>query len=241
MCILIGSVRGLWQSLWLAVDEVIHDDDIPAGCFQDAIARGNSYQENISCVKPDSQERKASAIGRPGQYVLAEQQVTGNIEVFDLRAIVNIHVGEYGTEPFDRCRMRSSRYKEKVFCDGAIQGAEEPLGTERAKERGIDRVDISKSDRSVCWVDTVGAHLKPCCSWSEEYDAARRVAVEEIRRQQVRCGESVWNPVPVDLTAASGKCAAYSIVVSQKIPEGVYRGLDIRWRGTGRFEYLRIG
>ena len=27
--------------------------------------------------------------------------------------------------------------------------------------------------------------------------------------------------------------------VSQKIPEGVYRGLDIRWGGTGRFEHLR--
>jgi len=55
------------------------------------------------------------------------------------------------------------------------------------------------------------------------------------------CGESVWNTVPVDLTAAIGKCAAYSIVGPQKIPEGVYRGLDIRWRGTGRFEHLRIG
>src|SRR6266566_4572166 len=53
-------------------------------------------------------------------------------------------------------------YKEKCFRDVAIQGAEEPLGTERAKERGIDRVDISKSDRSVCWVDTVGANLESC-------------------------------------------------------------------------------
>src|SRR6266508_1214327 len=43
-----------------------------------------------------------------------------------------------------------------------VQGAEEPLGTERTKERGIDRVDIPKSDRSACWIDTVGAHLKPC-------------------------------------------------------------------------------
>ena len=172
MCILIGSVRGLWQSLWLAVNKIIHHDDIPAGCFQDAIARGNSYQENISCVKPDSQERKASAIGRPGQYVLAEQQVTGNIEVFDLCAIANIHIGEHGAEPFDRCRLCCSRYKEKVFRDGAIQGTEEPLGTKRAKERWIDRMDIPKSDRSVCWIDKVGAYLKPC-SWSEEYDPAR--------------------------------------------------------------------
>jgi hypothetical protein len=136
--------------------------------------------------------------------------------------------------------MCSSRYKEKCLRDVAFQRAEELLGTERAKELGIDRVDIPKSDRSVCWVDTVGAHLKPC-SQSEEYGSARRVAVEEIRRQQVRGGESVWNPVPIDLTATSGKCAAYSIVGSQKIPECVYRGLDIRWRGTGCFEHLRIG
>src|SRR6266496_1975447 len=157
----------LWQKLRLAINEVIHDDDILIGCFQDAIARGNSDQKNVSCVKPDSQERKASAVSRSGQYVPAKQQVTGNIEVFDLRAMVNIHVGEYGAEPFDRCRRCSCRYKEKVFRDVAIQGAEEPLGTERAKERGIDRVDISKSDRSVCWVDTVGANLESR-SWSEE-------------------------------------------------------------------------
>ena len=151
----------------------------------------------------------------------------------------SIHVGEYGAEPFDRGRMCSSRYKEKVFRDGAFQGGEELLGTECAKERGIDRVDISKSDRSVCWVYKVGADLKPC-SWSEEYDPARRVFVEEIRRQQVRCGESVWNPVPVDLTVASwrwGTC--YVVGVSQKIPEGVYLGQNIVWSGAGRFEHLR--
>jgi hypothetical protein len=177
--------------------------------------------------------------------VPAEQQVTGNIEVFDLRAIANIHVGEYDAEPFDRCRLGridprcSARYKEKVFRDGAIQGGKELLRTERAKERGIDRVDISKPDRSVCWVDKVGAHRKPC-SWSEEYDPARRVFVEEIRRQQVRCGERVWNRVPVDLTVASGRWGAcYVVGVSQKIPEGVYLAQDIRWSGTGRFEHLR--
>src|SRR2546430_3504049 len=139
------------KGLWLAVDKIIHDDDIQIGYFQDPIARGNSDQKDAGCVKPDSQERKASAISRSGQYVLAKQQLTGNIEVFDLRAMVSIHVGEYGAEPFDRCRLCSSRYKEKVFRDGAIQGGEELLGTERAKERGIDRVDISKSDRGVCW------------------------------------------------------------------------------------------
>ncbi len=232
------NLAPLREGLRLAVDEVIHDDDIQIGYFQDAIARGNSHQKDAGCVKPDSQERKACAWCRLRQYVTAEQQVTANIEVFYLRAIANIHVGEYDAESFDRGRMCSSRYKEKVFRDGAFQGGKELLGTECAKERGIDRVDISKSDRRVCWVNKVCAYLKPC-SWSEEYDSARRVAVEEIRRQQVRCGESVRNPVPVDLTAASGKCAAYSVVVSQKTPEGVYLGLDIRWSGTGRFEKLR--
>jgi hypothetical protein len=58
-----------------------------------------------------------------------------------------------------RRRRISRRYKEKVFRDVALQGAEELLGTERAKERGIDRVDIPKSDRSVCWVDKLTNHL----------------------------------------------------------------------------------
>src|SRR6266567_7094188 len=233
------------KGLWLAVDKIIHYYDIQIGYFQDAIARGNSDQENVSCVKPDSQERKACALCRLRQYVTAEQQVTANIEVFDFRAIAKIHVGEYGAETFDRCRLCridsrcSARHKEKVFRDGAIQGGEELLRTERAKERGIDRVNISKSDRSVRWVDKVCAYLKPC-PWSEEYDPARRVFVEEIRRQQVRCGESVWNAVPVDLTVAGGRWGTcYVVGVSQKTPEGVYLGQDIRRSGAGRFEHLR--
>src|SRR5947207_13167521 len=189
------------KGLWLAVDKIIHDDDIQVGYFQDPIAGGNSDQKDAGRVKPDSQERKACALCRLRQYVTAEQQVTANIEVFDLRAIAKIHVGEYGAEPFDRCRLCridsrcSARHKEKVFRDGAIQGGKELLRTERAKERGIDRVDISESDRRVCWVYKVGAHLKPS-SWSEEYDSARRAFVEEISRQEVGRGETVWSPVP---------------------------------------------
>src|SRR6266481_1533329 len=230
------------DDIQLAMNEIINVDDIRGAYFQDAIARGNSDHKNASCVKPDSQERKACALCRLTQYVTAEQQVTANIEVFDFRAIAKIHVGEYGAEPFDRCRLCridsrcSARHKEKVFRDGAIQGGEELLGTECAKERGIDRVDISKSDRSVCWVAKVCAYLKPC-SWSEEYDPARRVFVEEIRRQQVRCGESVWNPVPVDLTVASGRWGTCYVVCSQEIPEGVNFGQYIRWSGAGRFEH----
>src|SRR4029453_15940711 len=186
-CLNSPFARNLWQSLRLAINKIIHGEGIEVGYPQDAIARGNSDQKDASCVKPDSQERKASATSRSAQYVPAKQQVTGNIEVFEPRAIVSIHVGEDNPEPFDRRRLRrvdprcSARYKEKVFRDGAIQGGKELLRTERAKERGIDRVDISKSDRSICWVYKVGAHLEPC-SWSEEYDPARRVFVEEIRR-----------------------------------------------------------
>ena len=151
---------------------------------------------------------------RCGQHISAKQQVTVNIEVFDLRAVVGIHVREHSAEPFDRCRSCGSRYEKDVFRDGAIQGGEEPLRTERAEQRGIDPVDISKPDRSVRWIHKIGAYLK-ACPWSEEYGSARRVAVEETRRQQVRCGASVWNCVPVDLAAAMGKCAAYSVVGSE--------------------------
>jgi hypothetical protein len=63
----------LRKELWLAINKIIHDNDIPVGRSQDAIARLNSDEKNASCVKPDSQERKASAIGRSGQYVLAKQ------------------------------------------------------------------------------------------------------------------------------------------------------------------------
>src|SRR5437867_5784721 len=108
--------------------------------------------KTLAVSKPDSQEGKASAMGRCGQYIPAKQQVPVNIKVFDLRAMVGIHVREHSTEPFDRCRLCSSRYEEQIFRNGAIQGGEEPLWTERAKQRGIDTVDISKSDRSVSWI-----------------------------------------------------------------------------------------
>src|SRR6059058_1784574 len=36
------------KGLWLAVDKIIHDDDIQIGCFQDAIARGNSDEEDAT-------------------------------------------------------------------------------------------------------------------------------------------------------------------------------------------------
>jgi hypothetical protein len=229
----------LWQRLRLTINKIIHDDDIMVGCFQDSIARGNSDEEDARCIKRDAQERKAPALGRSGQYVLAEEQVSVNIEVFDHRAIVRIHVGEDSAEPFDRRRLCSARDKEECFRNVAPQGGKELLRAERVKQVGIDRVDISKSDRSVCWIDKVGTHLEPC-SWSKEYGPARRVAVKEIRRHQARRRESVWNRVPVYLTAAMRKCAAYFVVGSEiaKIPKGVYRGLDIRWRRAGRFEHL---
>ena len=84
------------------MNKVIHDDNISVGRSQNAIARRNSDEKNASCLKPDSQERKASAIGRSGQYILAKQQVAVNIEAFDLRAVVSIHVSEYGAEPRGR-------------------------------------------------------------------------------------------------------------------------------------------
>src|SRR5947207_4235886 len=61
----------LSQTLRLAVNEIIHDDDIAGGRFQNPIARGNSDHENVSSVKFNSQERQASARRRPRQYVLA--------------------------------------------------------------------------------------------------------------------------------------------------------------------------
>jgi hypothetical protein len=187
---IVSTVESHLQSvkqLRFAVDKVIHGDDVQVGYPQDTIARGNSDHKNAGCVKPDSQEGEARESCWLRQYVTTKQQITGNTEVFNFRAIANIHAGKNDAEPFDRCRLCridprcSARHKEEVFRDGAIQGGEELLRTERAKDRGIDRVDISKPDRSVRWIDHVGAHFKPC-SWSEEYDPARGVFVEEIRR-----------------------------------------------------------
>jgi hypothetical protein len=73
------KARDLWQSLRLAINKIIHDDDIPlamnkiinvddigAAYFQDATARGNSDQKNTSCVKPDSKNERPPRWVGPG-------------------------------------------------------------------------------------------------------------------------------------------------------------------------------
>jgi hypothetical protein len=50
------AVQRLRQRLRLAINKIIHHNDISIGCFQDAIATGNSDQKDASCLKPDSYE-----------------------------------------------------------------------------------------------------------------------------------------------------------------------------------------
>ena len=67
----ISSGRGLSRGLRLAINEIIHDDDIAGGRFQDPIARGNADEKNVSSVKFDTHERQASTRRRSRKYVLA--------------------------------------------------------------------------------------------------------------------------------------------------------------------------
>ena len=48
------AVQRLRQRLRLAINKIIHHNDISIGYFQDAIATGNSDQKDASCLKPDS-------------------------------------------------------------------------------------------------------------------------------------------------------------------------------------------
>ena len=44
----------LSRGLRLAINEIIHGDDIAGGRFQDPIARSNSDEKNLGCVKFNS-------------------------------------------------------------------------------------------------------------------------------------------------------------------------------------------
>src|SRR5262245_52527 len=113
------TTQRLLQGLWFAVDEVIHHDDIEVWRLQNAIARGNSHHENAGRVKCDSQERKPSATARCGKQGSARQQGPVSSKIFELPAMVVVHVREHRAESLDDRRSCSSRYEEQVLRDGA--------------------------------------------------------------------------------------------------------------------------
>ena len=56
----------------------------------------------------------------PWQNILAEEQFTIDVEIFDLRAIVTIDVGEDRAKPVDRCPpwgcQAQKRVSQRCYC-----------------------------------------------------------------------------------------------------------------------------
>jgi hypothetical protein len=154
--------------LGFAVNEVVHHDDVSGGCFQDTIPTVNPHQKDaFASIKSYPQEREATAIHGPWQNIPAEEQFTIDVEIFDLRAIVTIDVGEDRAKPVDRCPRGATRHKKEYLYDVTVQSREKPLGAEGTEELGKDGVDVAKTDRGIRWVNAIGAHLETR-PWGEE-------------------------------------------------------------------------
>jgi hypothetical protein len=132
---------------------------------------------------------------------VAEEQFTGDIEIFDLRAVVNVHVRKNSPKPIDRCRLISSRYEEEYFSQLTIDGAKKPLRTERGKQVRKNRMNTAEADRSIGRILNIRAHLKSR-AWCEKDRTPRGVGVEKIRRQEVRIGNSLRYRVPINFSPA---------------------------------------
>src|SRR5215471_7043596 len=95
------TLQRLGQGLGLAVDEVIHHDNVlittiirPWG----DIAARDSHPGDAGVLKYDTEEGKAS-IARRGRDEAAEQQVAVGVEVLHERAVLTVTVLLAGTAP----------------------------------------------------------------------------------------------------------------------------------------------
>ena len=120
------DVTVVGKSLRLAVDEVVHHhlvsaalatrdrvlaerchaDEILSRHAQDAVATGDPNQEDaLAAIKGDPQEREASTACWPPQDVLAEEQRSVDVQIFDPRAAFPGDIGEDHSEPVDEIEV----------------------------------------------------------------------------------------------------------------------------------------
>ena len=127
----------LVNELWLAVDEIVHHDDVVLLIV--VRSRGNvagcdANRRDASIIKLDAEEGQVS-IARRGRNETAEYQGAVSVKVLDVRApfhgssnaIWLIDICEYSAEASDCCRSSAigTRYGEGRFGDVASNRSEQ--------------------------------------------------------------------------------------------------------------------
>src|SRR4030095_4897280 len=141
-----GPLRN--KGLWLAVDEVIHHDDVmlaiiirPGG----NLATRDLHPGDARVGKHDAEEGQAVGVRR-GRDEAAKEQIAVGIEVFDQRAGACLAWGAYVCEDRAEAPHRcwgttvGTGYKEQTFGDVAAHRSEQPRGAEGAEDGAVGRV-----------------------------------------------------------------------------------------------------
>ena len=96
------AVPASGQRLGLAVDEVIHHDEVPASPVTpsqvDITAADPNEEDFFAGVEGDPEEREG-LVAPEGRHEAAEQERAVDVEVLDLRRVVPVDVGEDAPQP----------------------------------------------------------------------------------------------------------------------------------------------
>src|SRR5687768_9368920 len=144
------ALQRLLQGLRLAVDEVVHHDDVlPIVIWSRAGVTGRDLDPGDSrVVKHDAEEGQAP-IARRGRDETREDPTAVRTEVVDQRAVPSIrssfwlvNIREDGTEASHRCRggAISSGYEEQTLGDPAADRGEQAQRAERAEDGAVRRI-----------------------------------------------------------------------------------------------------
>ena len=141
------------EELWLAIDEVIHHDDIMTRVVirPRSNVSGLDLDRSDACVIELHGEEGQVSIARGSRNETGEQQSAISVEVLDERArpavvdtrawpaIWLINICEHRAEASDCCRNTSvgTGYREGSCSDVASHRSEQPGGAERPERGGV--------------------------------------------------------------------------------------------------------
>ncbi len=115
-----------------------------------------------------------------------------------------VNVREHRPKAMSGGRVVRTGLEEVNYKGVAVESDKESLWTEDTKEVRISGIDVPEFNGSIRRIACPGTHLKTRSSGRED-GAAWRINVKEVSRKVVRGRKHVWNAVPINLSAPTGK------------------------------------
>jgi len=245
----------LVKKLWLAVEEVIHHDDVMLAIVirpRGNVAARDPDRCDARVVKHDAEEGEA-AIARRSRHETAEYQPAVAVEVLDQRAGVSVsalyprsaaiwlvNVCEDCTEAADSCRAGtiSTGYEEHSLGDVTAYRREQPGRAERAEDGAVG--GIIEQRRQPALGTARGRSLRKAQPRCGKLATAR---VQEHVERRYRSGRSQnvgVAAIPVDFAATTcqGPWVVCVIGIPESSAERVNGALDGRRIWPGRLKHM---